>query len=124
MSDTIVLRGPERLDFLCQEVLADIFEATALAHPEQIALIEGQGEQLRQRSYAEQDGDASRAAHRLIEAGIRPGDMVGLWLPRGMDLLTLQLGIAKWARPGCLLTARCPPSASPSAWTMPAPGCY
>lgn len=95
MSDTIVLRGPERLDFLCQEVLADIFEATALAHPEQIALIEGQGEQLRQRSYAELDGDASRAAHRLIEAGIRPGDMVGLWLPRGIELLTLQLAIAK-----------------------------
>ncbi|WP_311260688.1 AMP-binding protein, partial [Xanthomonas sp. WCS2017Cala2-12] len=60
-------------------MLADIFEATAAAHPEQIALIEGQGEQLRQCSYAQLDADASRAAHRLIEAGIRPGDMVGLW---------------------------------------------
>lgn len=95
MSDTVVLRGPERPDLLRHEVLADIFEATAAAHPEQIALIEGQGEQLRQCSYAELDADASRAAHRLIEAGIRPGDMVGLWLPRGMELLTLQLAIAK-----------------------------
>jgi hypothetical protein len=44
MSDTVVLRGPERPDLLRHEVLADIFEATAAAHPEQIALIEGQGE--------------------------------------------------------------------------------
>lgn len=95
MSDTVVLRGPERPDLLRHEVLADIFEATACAHPGQIALIEGQGEQVRQRSYAELEADASRAAHRLIEAGIRPGDMVGLWLPRGIALLTLQLAIAK-----------------------------
>lgn len=95
MSDTVVLRGPERPDLLRHEVLADIFEATAAAHPEQIALIEGQGEQLRQCSYAQLDADASRAAHRLIEAGIRPGDMVGLWLQRGRELLTLQLAIAK-----------------------------
>ena len=95
MSDTIVLRGPERPDLLRQEVLADIFEATAQAYPAQIALMEGQGETLRQRSYAQLDADASRAAHRLIEAGIRPGDMVGLWLLRGIELLTLQLAIAK-----------------------------
>ena len=95
MSDTIVLRGPERPDLLRQEVLADIFEATAQAHPAQIALMEGQGETLRQRSYAQLDADASRAAHRLIEAGIRPGDMAGLWLLRGIELLTLQLAIAK-----------------------------
>ncbi len=91
MSDTVVLRGPERPDLLRHEVLADVFEATAYAHPEHVALIAGD----RQLSYAELDADASRAAHRLIEAGIRPGDMVGLWLPRGIPLLTLQLAIAK-----------------------------
>ena len=53
MSETVVLRGPERPDLLRLEVLADIFEATAAAHPEQIALMEGQGDQLRQRSYAQ-----------------------------------------------------------------------
>ena len=95
MSETVVLRGPERPDLLRHEVLADIFETTAAAHPEQIALMEGQGDQLRQRNYAQLDAEASLAAHRLIEAGIRPGDMVGLWLPRGIELLTLQLAIAK-----------------------------
>ncbi len=91
MSETVVLRGPERPDLLRHEVLADLFEATAYAHPEATALIAG-GQQL---SYAQLDADASRAAHRLIEAGIGPGDMVGLWLPRGIALLTLQLAIAK-----------------------------
>ena len=91
MSETVVLRGPDRPDFLRHEVLADLFEATAYAHPEQIALIAGD----QQLSYAQLDADASRAAHRLMEAGIGPGDMVGLWLPRGIALLTLQLAIAK-----------------------------
>ena len=91
MSETVVLRGPERPDLLRHEVLADIYEATAYAHPEQIALIAGE----RQLSYEQLDAEASRAAHRLIEAGIGPGDMVGLWLPRGIALLSLQLAIAK-----------------------------
>lgn len=91
MSETVVLRGPERPDLLRHEVLADVFEATAYAHPEQLALIAGE----RQLTYAQLDADASRAAHRLIEAGIGPGDMVGLWLPRGIALLSLQLAIAK-----------------------------
>ncbi|MFG5779766.1 Pls/PosA family non-ribosomal peptide synthetase [Comamonas sp. J-3] len=91
MSETVVLRGPERPDLLRHEVLADIFEATAYARPEQIALMAGE----RQLSYEQLDAEANRAAHRLIEAGIGPGDMVGLWLPRGIALLSLQLAIAK-----------------------------
>ena len=91
MSDTVVLRGPERPDLLRHEVLADLFEATAYAHPDTTALIAGD----RQVRYSELDASASIAAHRLMEAGIGPGDMVGLWLPRGIALLTLQLAIAK-----------------------------
>ncbi|WP_417283591.1 Pls/PosA family non-ribosomal peptide synthetase [Comamonas sp.] len=109
MSEALVLRGPERPDLLCHEVLADIFEATAAAHPEQIALIEGQGDQLRQCSYAQLDADASRAAHRLIQAGVRPGDMLGLWLPRGTELLTLQLAIAKTGAAWLPFDAETPP---------------
>ena len=38
---------------------------------------------------------ADRVAARLITAGVLPGQIVGLWLPRGIDLLVMQLGIAK-----------------------------
>ena len=72
MSETVVLRGPERPDLLRHEVLADIFEATAYARPEQIALMAGE----RQLSYEQLDAEANRAAHRLIEAGIGPGDVI------------------------------------------------
>ncbi|KAG0926799.1 hypothetical protein G6F31_018265 [Rhizopus arrhizus] len=38
---------------------------------------------------------ADLAAHHLIEAGVRPGQIVGLCLPRGADLLVMQAAIAK-----------------------------
>jgi non-ribosomal peptide synthetase-like protein len=86
-----ILHGPDRPDLLRREVLADIFEASATRVPDKTALIAG----TRHVSYAELNSDADRVAHRLIEAGVRPRDMVGLWHPRGIELLTLQLGIAK-----------------------------
>ena len=49
----------------------------------------------RHLTYAELNDAADRVAHRLIEAGVNAGDMVGLWHPRGIELLVLQLGIAK-----------------------------
>ena len=86
-----ILRGPDRPDLLRRELLADVFEATARQLPEQIALRQGE----RSLSYAALDAAADRAASRLIAAGVRPGQIVGLWMPRGMELLILQLAIAK-----------------------------
>ena len=86
-----LLHGPDRPDLLRDETLADLFEATAARVPGRTALIFGE----RRLSYAELDAAADRAAHRLIEAGVRAGDRVGLWLARGIDLLALQLAIAK-----------------------------
>ncbi|WP_298438451.1 Pls/PosA family non-ribosomal peptide synthetase [Ottowia sp.] len=86
-----ILHGPDRPDLLRHEILADIFEATAARLPGKTALMAGE----RHLTYAELDAAANLVAHRLIEAGVRPGDMVGLWLPRGIELLALQLGIAK-----------------------------
>ncbi|ALT78826.1 Pls/PosA family non-ribosomal peptide synthetase [Paucibacter sp. KCTC 42545] len=90
-SELPILRGPARPDLLRTEVLADLFEATARQLPEQIALRQGE----RQLSYGELDAAANRAASRLIEAGVRPGQIVGLWMPRGIELLVMQLAIAK-----------------------------
>ena len=88
---TDILHGPHRPDLLQDEVLADLLEATARRCPDQIALINGE----RKLTYAEVDALASLAASRLVAAGVRPGDIVGLWLPRGANLLLTQAAIAK-----------------------------
>ncbi|MBV8634476.1 MAG: AMP-binding protein, partial [Burkholderiaceae bacterium] len=86
-----VLFGPHRPDFLRDEVLADILEATAARIPDRIALTYGE----RTLTYAELNRLADLAASRLIDAGVGPGQIVGLWLPRGIDLLVMQAAIAK-----------------------------
>ncbi|WP_077002041.1 Pls/PosA family non-ribosomal peptide synthetase [Variovorax sp. KK3] len=86
-----ILHGPSRPDLLRDELLADLFEATAAAQPEHPALVFGD----RILSYRELDALANLAASRLIEAGVRPGQIVGLWLPRGIELIAMQLAIAK-----------------------------
>ncbi|MEG1114590.1 MAG: AMP-binding protein, partial [Janthinobacterium sp.] len=86
-----ILYGPPRPDLLREEVLADLLEATARRCPRQIALIDGE----RRITYAELDAQAGLAASRLAAAGVKPGDIVGLWLPRGANLLLMQAAIAK-----------------------------
>ncbi|WP_454774276.1 Pls/PosA family non-ribosomal peptide synthetase [Janthinobacterium tructae] len=86
-----ILYGPPRPDLLREEVLADLLEATARRCPGQIALIDGE----RRITYAELDAQAGLAASRLVAAGVKPGDIVGLWLPRGAPLLLMQAAIAK-----------------------------
>ena len=86
-----ILSGPARPELIRAEVLADILEATAARNPHQIALIFGD----KQLSYQALDAQADLVASNLIAAGVRPGNIVGLWLPRGIDLLVMQAGIAK-----------------------------
>jgi non-ribosomal peptide synthetase-like protein len=86
-----ILRGPERPDLLKDEVLADILLATCQAHAGHRALI--CGEQV--LTYAQLEAETNRLAKGLIEAGVGPGDVVGLWMPRGADLLIAQIAITK-----------------------------
>jgi non-ribosomal peptide synthetase-like protein len=86
-----VLYGPSQPELLREEILADLLEASARRTPDQPALIFGE----RTLSYGELDRLASLAGARLIAAGVRPGQIVGLWLPRGIDLLVMQAAIAK-----------------------------
>ena len=87
----MILRGASRPDFLLDEVLADVFEATASRQPEKAALIFG----TLQLTYRDLDEAANLMAHHLISQGVKPGCIVGLWVPRGIDLLVSQLAIAK-----------------------------
>ncbi len=86
-----ILHGPIQIDLIRDEVLADILEASAARVPHHIALIFGD----REMTYQALNERADRVASRLIQAGVRPGQIVGLWLPRGTDLLVTQAGIAK-----------------------------
>jgi non-ribosomal peptide synthetase-like protein len=86
-----VLYGPHQPELLRDEILADLLEASARRAPEQLALIAGE----RRLTYGELDALADLACSRLIDAGIQPGHIVGLWMPRGIDLLVMQAAIAK-----------------------------
>lgn len=86
-----ILFGPSRPELLRPEVLADLLEATAARLPQQLALVFG----VQQLSYQALNAQADQVASWLLQAGVRPGQIVGLWLPRGIDLLVMQAGIAK-----------------------------
>ena len=86
-----ILLGPVRPELIRAEVLADLLEATVARIPDKIALIFGE----QQLSYRELNARADCAASALIQSGVRPGHIVGLWLPRGIDLLVMQAAIAK-----------------------------
>ncbi len=86
-----LLFGPHRPDLIRDEILADLLEASARRTPNHPALIFGD----QRLSYLELNRRANRVAAALIEAGVGPGQIVGLWLPRGIELLVMQAGIAK-----------------------------
>ena len=92
-----VLKGEARPDLIRDEVLAEIFRETVRARPDHPALIDGAqvaaGGTHPQLTYAQVLARAERIAAGLAHRGIGPGDVVGLWMARGVDLLVAQIGI-------------------------------
>ncbi|WP_025130131.1 non-ribosomal peptide synthetase [Pseudomonas sp. PH1b] len=80
-------------DYPREQTLHQQFEALALAHPQRVAVVEGDG----QLSYGELNRRANQLAHHLLELGVQPGDAVAILLPRSQDLLVSQLAISKCA---------------------------
>ncbi|MDQ0945525.1 acyl-CoA synthetase [Streptomyces sp. V1I1] len=78
--------------------LADLFESVVDVVPAREALVyidhPGTGAE-RRLTYAELDAAANRVAHHLIDAGIRPGDHLGLHLYNGIEYLQTVLGCLK-----------------------------
>ncbi|MFD7125269.1 MULTISPECIES: acyl-CoA synthetase [Streptomyces] len=78
--------------------LADLFESVVDAVPDREALLyvdhPGAGAE-RRLTYAELDAAANRIAHHLIDAGIRPGEHLGLHLYNGVEYLQTVLGALK-----------------------------
>lgn len=74
--------------------LHEIFTARAKAFPDRIAISDGM-EHGRALSYAELDRASQRLASALVHKGVRPGDLVGLFLQDGIDKIIGLLGILK-----------------------------
>ena len=85
-----ILRGPSRPDLLRDECLADILTATARNRPQHPALIWGK----RIVTYGELTSAGNVIGGALAQRGAAAGQVVGLWMPRGADLLIAQAGIA------------------------------
>ncbi|MFJ9243456.1 acyl-CoA synthetase [Streptomyces sp. NPDC101776] len=78
--------------------IADLFESVVDVVPDREALVyidhPGTGAE-RRLTYAELDAAANRVAHHLIDAGIRPGEHLGLHLYNGVEYVQTVLGCLK-----------------------------
>ncbi|MFD1663404.1 acyl-CoA synthetase [Streptomyces caeni] len=78
--------------------LADLFESVVDAVPDREALVyvdhPGTGAE-RRLTYAELDAAANRIGHHLLDAGVRPGEHLGLHLYNGVEYLQTVLGCLK-----------------------------
>ncbi|MEV7362060.1 acyl-CoA synthetase [Streptomyces sp. NPDC003631] len=78
--------------------LADLFESVVDVVPDREALVyvdhpgRGAGHRL---TYADLDAAANRVAHHLLDAGMRPGEHLGLHLYNGIEYLQTVLGCLK-----------------------------
>ncbi|WP_370631394.1 Pls/PosA family non-ribosomal peptide synthetase [Methylosinus sp. Sm6] len=86
-----VLRGADMPHLLRDETLSEIFAARVAASPHALAMSTLE----RRFTYREVDAQANAIAHGLVARGIGPGQVVGLWMSRGPELLIAQIAIAK-----------------------------
>ncbi|MEQ5836822.1 amino acid adenylation domain-containing protein [Marinobacter sp. NFXS9] len=114
-----LLTGDERRDLLAQGQgnrepewtglsWLERFEAWALADPGRIVARCDGGE----LSYGALNQQANRVGHGLIEAGVEPDQVVALYSPRNLELLTLIVGAFKAGGAYLALDERHPPARS------------
>ncbi len=88
-----VLHSFNQTDAPCPDdtALAALFERQAQRSPAAIAVVDG----ARQIDYATLDARATALARQLRAAGVGPGELVAMWLPRSAELVLAQLAILK-----------------------------
>lgn len=94
---------------MCEDVvrrgmLHEIFEASADASPDAVAVICGREE----TTYGEPEAQANRMARHLRRCGVRRGARVGLLLPRSAGAYAALLGILKAGAAYVPLDPECP----------------
>ena len=90
-SSLSVLYGARAEHLLREELLCEIFADTTRRNPDAIAL-KSSNQSLTYRDLDARSDDIRRG---LLAHGVGPGDIVGLWMQRGIDALIIQLAIAK-----------------------------
>jgi amino acid adenylation domain-containing protein len=85
------VRGWPMPELLRDELLSEMFAATVARTPNGACLTTRDGG----LTYAEVDARATAVARGLVRCGAKAGEVVGLWLERGVDVLISQLAIAK-----------------------------
>ncbi|MNB57846.1 Gramicidin S synthase 2 [compost metagenome] len=78
-------------EFPPAQTVPRLFEAQVAAHPEALAVVQGE----QRLSYRELNQRANRLAHHLIGLGVQVDDRVALCLRRGPDMLVALLAILK-----------------------------
>src|ERR1051325_10174287 len=73
------------------ESLKELFESAAGRHPDSVALVH----QERKLTYRELNGLANSLSVRLREAGVHPGQVVGLCVRRSPEMIIAMLAIIK-----------------------------
>ncbi len=91
VASQFMLSGPVRPEFARDETLAEIFAATVRLRGYRIAY--ASGDQV--WTYAQVNELTGQMARALAAKGIGPGDVVGLWAPRGVALLMAQIAVTR-----------------------------
>jgi len=91
LSIPAALYGPAMPHLLRDELLAEIFAASASAFKDSICIVSGE----QRLTYSQVDAKANALARGLRRHAIGPGCVVGLWMARGPELLISQIAIAK-----------------------------
>ncbi|MFI8304175.1 amino acid adenylation domain-containing protein [Streptomyces sp. NPDC085927] len=86
------------------EGVHELFERRAEDTPDATAVVCGSA----RIGYRELDERANRVAHHLIAGGVRPGDVVGVCLPRGVPLVVAVLAVLKAGAAYTMLDPRFP----------------
>ena len=78
-------------DYPKEACIQDLFKANVDKNPEQVAVTGAEG----QLTYQELDALSGQLAQQLIEAGAKPDTLVGVCLPRSLDMIVAIMGILK-----------------------------
>ncbi|MBW8824475.1 MAG: amino acid adenylation domain-containing protein [Xanthomonadales bacterium] len=89
--DELAALSPAATSFDRQRLMHQHFEASCDRQPDAVAAHDGQ----RSVRYRELESEANRIAHLLATQGVKPGDLVGLAIERGIAMLASLLGILK-----------------------------